>query len=116
MDAFMMIQRKKLTIFTDAKDNILVHELKKIIACIIKVSPQNQQLYYKDEIMDESKTLLECGLSSTTAKAQSPATIGLALKMEDGEFEQLEMIPYSSPPELPYVMKNQESNGQDPPM
>jgi len=30
----MMIQRKKLTIFTDAKDNILVHELKKIIACM----------------------------------------------------------------------------------
>jgi len=47
---------------------------------IIKVSPQNQQLYYKDEIMDESKTLLDCGLSSTVAKAQSPATIGLALK------------------------------------
>lgn len=36
--------------------------------------------------------------------------------MEDGEFEQLEMIPYSSPPELPYVMKNQETNGQEPPM
>lgn len=30
--------------------------------------------------MDETKTLLDCGLSSTTAKAQSPATIGLALK------------------------------------
>lgn len=30
----MMIQRKKLTIFTDAKDNIPVHELKKIIACM----------------------------------------------------------------------------------
>lgn len=29
----MMIQRKKLTIFTDAKDNILVQELKKIIGC-----------------------------------------------------------------------------------
>lgn len=30
----MMIQRKKLTIFTDAKDNILVDELKKIISCM----------------------------------------------------------------------------------
>lgn len=88
--------------------------------------------------MDEAKTLSDCGLSSSIAKAQSPATIGLALRYfsfaktslfflslsitlyifrsDDGEFEQLEMIPYSSPPELPYVMKNQETNGQDPPM
>lgn len=36
--------------------------------------------------------------------------------MEDGSFEVLEMIPYSSPPELPYVMKSQETNGQEPPM
>jgi len=112
----MMIQRKKLTIFTDAKDNITVHELKKRIACIIKVPPHDQQLYYKDELMVETKTLLDCGLSSNIAKAQSPATIGLALRMENGEFEQLEMIPYSSPPDLPYVMKNQETNGQEPPM
>uniref|UniRef100_A0A2S2P6E1 Transcription elongation factor B polypeptide 2 n=1 Tax=Schizaphis graminum TaxID=13262 RepID=A0A2S2P6E1_SCHGA len=116
MDAFMMIQRKKLTIFTDAKDNILVNELKKIIGCIIKVAPANQQLYYKDEIMDGSKTLSECGLNSSIAKAQSPALIGLALKMDNGEFEPLEMVPYSLPPELPYVMKNQETNGQEPPM
>lgn len=47
---------------------------------IIKVSPQNQQLYYKDEIMDETKTLFDCGLSAAVAKAQNPAIIGLALK------------------------------------
>lgn len=51
-----------------------------IILGIIKVAPANQQLYYKDEIMDGSKTLSECGLNSSIAKAQSPATIGLALK------------------------------------
>jgi len=51
-----------------------------IILDIIKVPPTNQQLYYKDEIMDGTKTLSECGLNSTIAKAQSPATIGLALK------------------------------------
>lgn len=51
-----------------------------IIIGIIKVAPANQQLYYKDEIMDESKTLTECGLNSSIAKAQSPATIGLAVR------------------------------------
>lgn len=30
--------------------------------------------------MDETKTLSECGLSSSIAKAQCPATIGLALR------------------------------------
>lgn len=37
-------------------------------------------------------------------------------RTEDGDFEVLDMVPYSSPPELPYVMKNQEANGQEPPM
>lgn len=40
--------------------------------------------------------------------------ICLMCRTDNGEFEQLEMIPYSSPPELPYVMKNQETNGQEP--
>lgn len=51
-----------------------------IILGIVKVPPADQQLYYKDEIMDGTKTLAECGLNSTIAKAQSPANIGLALK------------------------------------
>lgn len=33
---------------------------------------------------------------------------------ESGEFEALEITPYSSPPDLPDVMKNQEAaNGQE---
>jgi transcription elongation factor B subunit 2 len=47
---------------------------------ILKVAPQNQQLFYKDEIMDENKTLSDCGLNATIAKAQSPALVGLALR------------------------------------
>lgn len=35
-------------------------------------------------------------------------------RMENGEFEDLEITPYSSPPDLPDVMKNQEAaNGQE---
>lgn len=37
-----------------------------------------------------------------------------ALSLENGEFEELEITPYSSPPDLPDVMKNQETNGQEP--
>nr|CAD7429550.1 unnamed protein product [Timema monikensis] len=114
LDVFLMIRRKKLTIFTDAKDTTSVHELKKIIEGILKVNPTNQQLFNKDNfVMEDDKTLQEYGLTSAIAKAQSPAVVGLALRQENGDFEPLELTPYSSPPDLPDVMKSQESNGQE---
>lgn len=94
-----MIRRKKLTIFTDAKDTTSVLELKKIIEgklvinylkkfckvrChlgILKIPPHNQQLFNKDNtVMEDDKMLQDYGLTSTTAKAQSPATVGLAVR------------------------------------
>ncbi|XP_047003084.1 elongin-B isoform X2 [Schistocerca americana] len=114
IDVFLMIRRKKLTIFTDAKDTTSVHELKKIIEGIIKVPPGNQQLFNKDnQIMEDDKMLQDYGLTSSVAKAQSPAAVGLALRQETGDFEPLEITPFSSPPDLPDVMKSQESNGQE---
>ncbi|XP_022905597.1 elongin-B [Onthophagus taurus] len=114
MDVFLMIRRKKLTIFTDAKDTTTVLELKRIIEGILKVATKNQQLYNKDNVvMEDDKMLQEYGLTSTTAKAQSPATIGLAVRDDDGPYEHLELTPYSAPPDLPDVMKSQESNGQE---
>lgn len=114
MDVFLMIRRKKLTIFTDAKDTTSVGELKKIIEGILKIPPHNQQLFNKDNtVMEDDKTLQDYGLTSTTAKAQSPATVGLAVRDENGIFEALELTPYSAPPDLPDVMKSQESNGQE---
>ena len=61
--------------------------------------------------MDEDKTLADYGFTSTAAKAQTPGEVGLAF-MVDGTWEELEKAPYSSPPELPDVMKpGQESAG-----
>ncbi|KPI99482.1 Protein Peter pan [Papilio xuthus] len=109
-----MIRRKKLTIFTDAKDTTTVLELKKMIEGILKVPPPSQMLFNKDsQLMEDEKTLAEYGLTSATAKAQSPAPIGLALRKENGEFEALDLTPYSAPPDLPDVMKSQETNGQE---
>lgn len=109
-----MVRRKKLTIFTDCKDNTSVLELKRIIEGILKVPPADQQLYNKDNsIMEDEKTLQDYGMTSGVAKAQCPATVGLAVRTENGEFEPLEIAPLSPPPDLPYVMKNQEANGQE---
>ncbi|XP_003708459.1 transcription elongation factor elongin B [Megachile rotundata] len=114
MDVFLMIRRKNMTIFTDAKDNTTVLELKKIIEGILKIPPVNQQLFNKDNVvMSDSKFLSDYGLTSATAKAQCPALVGLAVRQENGQFETLEMTPFSLPPDLPDVMKSQESNSQE---
>ena len=49
MDVFLMVRRKKTTIFLDAKESTTVLELKKMIEGITKKSPSEQQLYNKDE-------------------------------------------------------------------
>lgn len=63
--------------------------------------------------MSDNKTLQDYGLTSSTAKAQCPALVGLAVRQPDGQFEPLEMTPFSLPPDLPDVMKSQENNGQE---
>ncbi|CAI9744454.1 elongation factor B, polypeptide 2 [Octopus vulgaris] len=109
MDVFLMIRRKKCTIFTDVKENTTIYEVKKIVEGILKVPPENQRLFRDETALDDNKTLSDCGYTSSSARAQAPATIGLAFKAADGEFEALELTSLSSPPELPDVMKPQDS-------
>jgi transcription elongation factor B subunit 2 len=103
-----MIRRKKTTIFTDTKDTATVLELKKMIEGILKISPKDQRLYKDNVQMDDEKQLQDYGITMMTAKAQSPAQLGLAVRI-DHDFEMLDITPYSSPPDLPDVMKNQEN-------
>lgn len=37
----------------------------------------------------------------------------IIFRVETGEFETLDMTPFSAPPDLPDVMKSQDSNGQE---
>ncbi|KAK2113961.1 hypothetical protein P7K49_008227 [Saguinus oedipus] len=103
-----MIRRHKTTIFTDAKESSTVFELKRIIKGILKWPPDEQRLYKDDQLLDDGKTLRKCGFTSQTARPQAPATVGLAFRAED-TFEALCIEPFSSPPELPDVMKPQDS-------
>ncbi|XP_064476307.1 elongin-B-like [Ornithodoros turicata] len=110
MDVFLMVRRKKTTVFLDAKETTSVKELKKMIAGITKIAPENQTLFKDEQCMDDNKNLTDYGLNSGTAKAQAPATVGLAFRdPESGKFEPLDITPLSSPPELPDVMKPPES-------
>ncbi|XP_059153326.1 elongin-B-like [Physella acuta] len=113
MDVYLLILHKKTTIFTDAKEDTKMGEVEKIIEGILKVPPDQMRLYKDDTIniiADENKLLSEYGYTSTVAITQSPATIGLIFWTEDVEWEQLDIHPLSSPPELPDVMKPQDAN------
>ncbi|KAF6124103.1 elongin B [Phyllostomus discolor] len=80
MDVFLMIRRHKTTIFTDAKESSTVFELKRIVEGILKRPPDEQRLYKDDQLLDDGKTLGECGFTSQTARPQAPATVGLAFR------------------------------------
>ena len=45
MDVFLMIRRKKTTIFLDAKENTMVSELKRMVEGITKQSAASMKLY-----------------------------------------------------------------------
>ncbi|XP_038266469.1 elongin-B-like [Dermochelys coriacea] len=111
MDVFLMIRRHKMTIFADAKETTTVRELKKIVGGILKRPPEEQQLYKDDWLLEDGdKTLIECGLSSQTSRPHAPAMVGLALfRAREGSFEPLHIDPFSSTPELPDVLKPQDS-------
>uniref|UniRef100_A0A670Z770 Elongin-B n=1 Tax=Pseudonaja textilis TaxID=8673 RepID=A0A670Z770_PSETE len=108
-DVFLMIRHHKTTIFTDAKESSTVYELKRIVEGILKRPPEEQRLYKDDQLLDDSKTLGDCGFTSQTARPQAPATVGLAFRVSEDAFENLRIDPFSSPPELPDVMKPQDS-------
>ena len=77
-----MVRREKMTIFLDATEETTVYQLKKMLEGIIKKEPEEQKLYDIDskEALDDAKTLGDCGYKSQNAKAQDPASIGLAYR------------------------------------
>ncbi|XP_019357740.1 PREDICTED: transcription elongation factor B polypeptide 2 [Gavialis gangeticus] len=113
MDVYLMIRRHRMTIFVNAKENTTVYELKKVVEGILKRAPEEQQLYKDDQLLtDGTKTLIDCGLSSQNCRPYAPATVGLALfRPGNGSFEPLHIDAFSTTPELPDVMKPQDSGG-----
>lgn len=109
MDVFLMICRKKSTMFLDAKEDTPISEVKKMIAGITKIKPSNQRLFKDRDELKNDRTLAEYGFTASTAKPQQPGTIGLAFRNDDGDWEELEITPLSQPPELPEVMRPQET-------
>lgn len=80
-----MIRREKSTIYVDATEETTVAQLKRILQGIIKKPPDDQKLYNigNNEVLDDNKTLGDCGYKSLTTKAQDPGTIGLAYRISE---------------------------------
>ena len=110
---FLMVRRKKTTIFLDATETTTILQIKKMITGITQVAVTDQRLFHADEILDDDRCLSDYFITNNTAKAQSPAVIGLAFRdfnsSEPNSFEKLEMTPLSTPPELPDVMKSPDA-------
>nr|XP_042118779.1 elongin-B-like [Peromyscus maniculatus bairdii] len=97
-NVFLMIRRHKTTIFMEAKETSTVLQLKRVVQRILQRPPEEQRLYKDDQLLDDTKTLGECGFTSQTARVHAPATVGLAFGADDA-FEALHIEPFSSPPE-----------------
>ncbi|XP_050438925.1 elongin-B-like [Adelges cooleyi] len=109
MDVYLMIQRQKKTILLDTKDTMTIYDLKDMISYIINVPAVDQELYFKDQLLDDELTLSDYGIIPNAAKAQNPANIGLAVRMPDGNFEELKIDEYSTTPDVPTFLKPQDS-------
>lgn len=105
MEIFLMVRRHKTTIFLDTKEDATVADVKYMLSGIIKRPPEDQRLSYDRHILEDRNELR----SYFQAKAHNPAVVGLMLKDEQtGEFEQLQITPYSEPPELPSAMEKDD--------
>jgi len=82
-----------------------------MIGGILKKAPEDLQLLREGQIMDDKKQLSEYGLTSGNARAQMPAGLNLTFKTGEGTFENVDVTPYSVPPELPDVMRSQDTTG-----
>lgn len=77
-----MVRRTKTSMFLDCKEMTTVVDVKKMIEGIIKRPPEDQRLFKDEQMLDDNKTLGDCGFTNQTSKAQTPAILGLALRQE----------------------------------
>merc|ERR1719435_84196 len=103
-----MIRRLKTTIFLTCKETSSALELKKMVAGIIKKAVTDIKLFNKeDKELEEEKSLSDFGLVHSCCRPYCPGELLLVLRGETRE--EVQVAPYSNPPDLPDVMK------QDPP-
>ena len=94
---YLQIRRKKQTIFTNVAENTTVAELKQTVADIFGLDPETLRLSMKDRVLDDgSKPLGDYGITLKTAQPQRPVQLEVGLQLENGTYENDEIIPYAT--------------------
>ncbi|OAF69956.1 hypothetical protein A3Q56_02299 [Intoshia linei] len=95
-DLFFVIRRQKTNIILDATENSTIRDLKSQIEPIVKKSITELQLSKIDKtILEDHKTLLQCGFTVETVSPMIPAELNLCFKQDDGSFEGVNVSEYS---------------------
>jgi uncharacterized ubiquitin-like protein YukD len=110
-DCYLQIRHAKQTIFTDVSETTTVSELKAIIANILRIDSDEIRLTSKGQILDiDNKHLLEYGITTKEARPQNPFQLEFSLKLDDGSYENDEIIPYSAQNSLSNDEQQQSTN------
>ena len=107
MEVFLQIRRQKTTIFLTVKETTTVKEVKAMLHGIINTAVDDISLFNAEEkvLAEDEKVLSDYGFLSTVCKAQKPGELMMVFKGE-----QKVVTPYSNPPEMPEVMRQDNSS------
>lgn len=109
LDCYLQIRHGKTTIFTDVTEQTTIFELKQILCELLHVDSNSISLRSKGQTLDDdSKHLLEYGITSKDAQPQSPVQLEYSLRLDDGSWISDEIIPYAN--ENTYSVDEQTSN------
>jgi hypothetical protein len=95
-DCYLQIRHAKQTIFTDVAETTTISDLKHILANILAIDPHTIRLKSKGQILDiDTKNLLAYGITTKQARPQDPFQLEFTFQLDDGSYENDEIIPYS---------------------
>jgi hypothetical protein len=96
-DCYLQIRHAKQTVFTDVAETTTVYELKQILANILRIDPDTIRLISKDQTLDiDNKHLVEYGITTRESRPQNPFQLEFVVKLDDGSYENDEIVPYST--------------------
>ncbi|XP_030377255.1 uncharacterized protein LOC115626138 [Scaptodrosophila lebanonensis] len=114
MDVYVMIRKHNSTILLDIKENTTIYDLKCMIAPLLNVRPFDQLLFSKDnKQMMNSDKLKDYGIIASIATPQEPVQLSLVVRDDEGDFNPIDITPYSEPPPLPIVGPTEEKEEEE---
>ena len=107
-ELFFEIQRKKIHLLVQARENWTAKDVKKLIEGILKIPVEKQSLRRSINEqwlqIDDKQTLQEQGFSPKNARADEPAVLALVIPEDN---DKPDICPLSVAPPVPEAMQKQ---------